>query len=74
MTAEMLLERVAHGGLVVGRLDGKVVFTTGGLPGERVLVEVTDRGSRFDRARVVEVVEAAPGRVEPPCPIAGRCG
>ena len=74
MTAEMLLERVAHGGLVVGRLDGKVVFTTGGLPGERVLVEVTDRGSRFDRARVVEVVEAAPGRVEPPCRIAGRCG
>ncbi|MDO5678083.1 MAG: class I SAM-dependent RNA methyltransferase [Propionibacteriaceae bacterium] len=74
MTAEVLLERVAHGGFVVGRLDGKVVFTTGGLPGERVLVEITERGKSFDRARVVKVLEAAPGRVAEPCPIAGRCG
>lgn len=71
---EMRLERVAHGGIVVGRLDGKVVFASGGLPGERVLVDITERGKRFDRGRVVEVLEPAPGRVEEPCPIAGRCG
>ncbi|HJE52234.1 MAG TPA: TRAM domain-containing protein [Tessaracoccus flavescens] len=70
----MQLERPAHGGFVVGRADGKVVFTTGGLPGERVLVEITDTGKSFDRGRVVEVLEPAPGRVEPPCPIAGECG
>lgn len=74
MNVEMTLERVAHGGLVVGHAGGKVVFTTGGLPGERVLVEIIDRGRRFDRGRVVGVVEGAPGRVEPPCPIAGECG
>lgn len=71
---EMNLEKVAHGGFVVGRADGKVVFVTGGLPGERVVVEVTDRGKTFDRGRVVEVLDPAPGRVEPPCPIAGECG
>ncbi|MBK7820312.1 MAG: class I SAM-dependent RNA methyltransferase [Tessaracoccus sp.] len=70
----MTLERVAHGGFVVGRAEGKVLFVTGGLPGERVRVEVTERGSRFDRARVVEVLDAAPGRVDPPCAIADRCG
>lgn len=74
MTAELTLERVAHGGFVVGRIEGKALFVTGGLPGERVRVEITQRGRRFDRARVVEVLQAAPGRVEPPCPIAGRCG
>ena len=70
----MNLTSVAHGGFVVGRAEGKVLFVTGGLPGERVRVEVTERGSRFDRGRVVGVVEAAPGRVEPPCAIAERCG
>lgn len=74
MTVELQLERVAHGGLVVARLDGKVVFTTGGLPGERVLAEITERGKRFDRGHVVQVLEPAPGRVEEPCPIAGQCG
>lgn len=71
---ELDLERVAHGGSVVGHHDGKVVFVLGGLPGERVRAEVTQRGKRFDRARVVDVLEAAPGRVVPPCPIAGECG
>lgn len=74
MTVELTLERVAHGGIVVGRAEGKVIFTTGGLPGERVLVEVTETGRSFDRGRVVEVLEPASGRVVPPCPIAGECG
>lgn len=71
---EVTLGAVAHGGFVVARAEGKVIFTTGGLPGERVVVEVTERGKRFDRGRVVEVLDPAPGRVEPPCPIAGECG
>ncbi|SHJ60009.1 TRAM domain-containing protein [Tessaracoccus bendigoensis DSM 12906] len=74
MTVELVLGPVAHGGFVVGRHDGKVLFVTGGLPGERVSVEVTERGRRYDRARVVEVLEAVPGRVEPPCAIASECG
>lgn len=71
---EIELERVAHGGSVVGRAGEKVVFVTGGLPGERVLAEVTSTAKRFDRARVVEVLRPAPGRVQPPCPIAEECG
>ncbi len=71
---ELRLERVAHGGLVVGRSDGKVTFVTGGLPGELVRIDVLDEGTRFNRGRVVEVLEAAPGRVAASCPIAGECG
>lgn len=74
MSIETVLDGVAHGGFVVARVDGKVIFTTGGLPGERVLLEITQRGSRFDRGRVVRVLDPAPGRVEPPCPVAGECG
>ena len=74
MIVELVLERVAHGGIVVGHSGGKVVFVTGGLPGERVRVEITQEGRRFDRAEVVEVLEAAAGRVDPPCPVAASCG
>lgn len=70
----LTLERVAHQGVVVGRCEGKVLFVSGGLPGERVRVEVTERGKSFDRGHVVEVLTASPGRVEPPCPVADRCG
>ncbi len=68
------LLRVAHGGTVVGRVGEKVVFVTGGLPGEVVSVEITQETRKFDRGRVVEVLEPAPGRVVPPCPIADQCG
>ena len=74
MKAEVQLGRVAHGGVVVGRISDKVIFVTGGLPGERVIVEITERGRRFDRGHVVQVLEASSERVEPPCPVAGECG
>lgn len=73
-TIELRLDAVAHGGIVVGRHDGKVVFVTGGLPGELVRAELTESTKRFDRARVVEVMDSSEHRVEPPCPIAGECG
>ena len=69
---------VAHGGFCVARHEGRVVFVRHALPGELVRVTVTEGkpDSSYWRADAVEVVEAADGRVEPPCPWAGpgRCG
>jgi tRNA/tmRNA/rRNA uracil-C5-methylase (TrmA/RlmC/RlmD family) len=67
---------IAHGGHCVARLDGQVVFVRHTLPGERVRIHITDRSKSFLRADAVEVIEAAPGRVEAPCPYAGpgMCG
>jgi len=70
--------KIAHGGFVVARHDGVVVFVRHALPGELVVAEVTEghEGDRFLRADAVEVLEAAADRVQPPCPYArpGRCG
>ena len=64
------LERPATGG-AVGRLDdGRVVFVRHGLPGELVRVTVTESTSKFSRADAVEILEASPDRVNPPCPYA----
>lgn len=68
---------VAHGGHCVARHEGRVVFVRHSLPGERVVVRVTeDRHPGFCRADAIEVLEASPARVERPCPHSGpgRCG
>ncbi|MET8161217.1 class I SAM-dependent RNA methyltransferase [Sphaerisporangium sp. NPDC005289] len=73
---ELNVERVANGGWCVARHEGRVVFVRHALPGERVLAEVTEETTRFLRADAVEILQASPDRVTPPCPFAGpgRCG
>lgn len=74
---ELDVNAVAHGGHCVARFDGRVVFVRHTLPGERVRALVTeDKGGAFCRADTLAVLEVAPGRVEPPCPLAGpgMCG
>ncbi|WP_041797140.1 class I SAM-dependent RNA methyltransferase [Modestobacter italicus] len=74
---EVTVGPVAHGGHCVARHEGRVVFVRHTLPGERVVVAVTeDRHAGFCRADAVDVLEAAPDRVERPCPHSGpgKCG
>jgi len=60
---ELDITGVAHGGVFVGRSEGRVVFVPDTLPGERVRVRLTDtRKSSFWRGEVVEVLEASPDR------------
>ena len=56
------------------RVDGRVVFVEGALPGEIVDAEVIHRRRDFWRAEVSSVLLASPHRVQPPCPYFGRCG
>jgi tRNA/tmRNA/rRNA uracil-C5-methylase (TrmA/RlmC/RlmD family) len=61
----------------VARHEGRVVFVRHSLPGERVVVRVTeDRHPGYCRADAIEVREASAERVERPCPYSGpgRCG
>lgn len=70
------IERLVAGGDALAWLeDGRVVFVAGALPGEIVDVEILQAKKDFAKARLVEVVEASPNRVQPPCPHVGRgCG
>lgn len=72
--AEVHIDSYGHGGLGVGRLDGKVHFVEGAIPGDVVEVEVIREKRSWARARAVSVVEASPDRRDAPCPHAGRCG
>ena len=58
------IEKVAHGGVFVARHEGRVIFVSHVLPGEKVRVKVfEDRGGSFCRAEPVEIIEAAHDRV-----------
>ncbi len=60
----------------MARWAGRVVFVRHTLPGERVLARVTEGGAkdRFWRADAEQVLQAAPERVPPPCPLSGPGG
>ena len=61
---ELDVLRIAHGGVAVAELDGRVVFVADTLPGERVLARITDdRHERFWRAETVRVLDASADRV-----------
>jgi len=75
---------LAHGGEGVGRVENaageldpnhtRVWFVEGALPGERVRAVQTAAHKRWVRGHVIEVLEPALERREPPCGIADLCG
>ncbi len=81
MTAAAVLELTVgapgHGGVCIAHApDGRVVFVRHALPGERVRAVVTAARTSWLRADAIEVLEASPDRVVPPCRFAGpgACG
>src|SRR5271170_267124 len=70
------VERPATGGGVGRADDGRVIFVRHSLPGELVRVALTETTASFYRGEAIEIVEASPERVTPPCPYAhpGGCG
>jgi 23S rRNA (uracil1939-C5)-methyltransferase len=72
VTAEV--ERLSHEGRGVARVDGKIVFIEGALPGEQVVFRHTRRHGQFDEGSVLEVLRASPDRIQPRCAHADRCG
>lgn len=69
------IESVGYGGAGVGRLpDGRVCFVHGTLPGERILARIVKQKKNHAEGEVVRILEAAPRRVTPKCPVYGECG
>ncbi|MFH1186331.1 MAG: class I SAM-dependent RNA methyltransferase [Chloroflexota bacterium] len=72
---DVTLTTLVYGGDALGRLDdGRAVFVPFCLPGERVRIELVEDKQHFARGRMVQVLEAAAGRVAPRCKHYGACG
>lgn len=69
------LTAMAHGGSALGRdAQNRVIFVPGGIPGERVEVDVVDSKKRYAEGRLRRVLDASPDRVDPPAAGAGPHG
>jgi tRNA/tmRNA/rRNA uracil-C5-methylase (TrmA/RlmC/RlmD family) len=62
---ELDVTNIAHGGVAIARLDGRVVFVSDAIPGERVIAVVSDDAKQsFWRADTVEVISPSIHRQE----------
>jgi 23S rRNA (uracil1939-C5)-methyltransferase len=68
------IEKIVAGGDGFGRFGGLPVFVARSAPGDRVRVRIVERRPQYARAEILEVLEAGPGRREPPCPHFSDCG
>jgi len=73
-TLELSIESLGAGGDGVARDRGQVCFVPGAAPGDRLRARPLQSKGSWLRAEILEILEPGPGRVEPPCPLAGRCG
>src|SRR5574337_1408900 len=71
---EAAIDDLSHDGRGVAHVDGKTVFVSDALPGERVRAKLLRRHRNFDEAHAGEILAASPDRVTPRCPHFGTCG
>ena len=71
---ELEIETLGGRGDGVGQVGGRPVFVAGALPGDRLRVRITGERSGGLKGETIELLDAGPDRVEPPCPHYGPCG
>lgn len=71
---EVLIERILPGGLGLAHAGGRTVLVGLAAPGDRLRVRLESVRGKVAFASIVEIIEASPRRIAPPCPYFGRCG
>lgn len=71
---EVRVEKIVPRGFGLGFAENLTVLTPLTVPGDLVRVRIVEVKKRMAFAAVVEVKEASPNRVEPPCEYFGKCG
>lgn len=74
MSLEVEIERILPGGYGLAHAEGKTVFVSLAVPGDRLRVRVERQQGNVLFASIEEILVASPDRIEPPCPYFGRCG
>ena len=71
----LTIERMTYGPDAIAHdADGKTVFVAGAVAGDVVEAELTSEGKSFSKARVTEVLEPSPDRVDSPWPLSAVLG
>ncbi|GAB4366518.1 MAG: 23S rRNA (uracil(1939)-C(5))-methyltransferase RlmD [Calditrichia bacterium] len=71
---QVTVEKLAYGGKGIARLDNRVVFVDGAVPGDTALVRIQKVKRNHAEARVVSIISPSSLRQSPPCQHADYCG
>lgn len=65
---------MGSGGEGIGRADGFTLFVKGAVVGDVIEAKVLKAKKTYGYAKIEKIVRPSEYRVEPVCPVAGRCG
>ena len=71
---ELVIDAVNDQGDGLGRYQGFAIMVPGLLAGEKALVHVVQVRAHFAYAKIVQVLVSSEDRVDPQCPLNGKCG
>jgi len=73
-TVELNVEATAFKGKGIAKVDGLAVFIPGTAPGDKLTAMITRKKKSFCEAKILEIIEPSPIRIEPVCSHADTCG
>src|SRR6478609_3379710 len=68
------IESLDQEGRGVAHVEGKTIFISGALPGEKVTYQSNHRKPNYEFASVLEILTPSTSRTEPKCPHYNMCG
>ena len=71
---EVEITGIAFGGKGVVRVNGMAVFVEQAVPGDKALIRIIRKKKKYAEARVLQLIEPSPQRINPPCTYSGFCG
>lgn len=70
----VLIEDMGNEGEGIGKIDGYTLFIKDAVIGDTVQAKITKVKKNYGFARLMNIEEPSPHRVQPPCPFARQCG
>ena len=71
---ELKINSLTYEGAGIGRHDGMAVFVDDVIDGDLIKAEIISVKKNYAKAKLIEIVEPSPHRVEPFCALAKVCG
>ncbi|MBU6427587.1 MAG: 23S rRNA (uracil(1939)-C(5))-methyltransferase RlmD, partial [Cyanobacteria bacterium REEB65] len=71
---EVTIDELVAGGEALARYNGFAIFVPYGAPGDRLEIEIVSVKPNYARGVLRKVRSPGESRIEPPCPVFGRCG
>lgn len=71
---EMSISGMAFGGKGIAKVNGYTVFVDQAVPSDRVRARVVKKKQSYAEARVEDILEPSPFRIDAPCKYSGFCG